>query len=165
MRASPVDEFEPGGRAVGIEGEGFDQAIGSHEDETRPVHEADGSWLRATRGASRNRARQQVLFSAPLKRFGMEGRMRSTVKFSEDVVPIGDLKVNPGKVVRRASESGRPILLTSHGRGVAVVQTLPEFEAAQEEREFMRAVLAGLFDLEEGRELSLEDARRRLGFD
>jgi prevent-host-death family protein len=89
--------------------------------------------------------------------------MRPTVKFSEDVVPMGDLKVNPGKVVRRASESGRPILLTSRGRGVAVVQTLPDFEAAQDERDFMRAVIAGLFDLEEGREVSVEDARRRLG--
>ena len=89
--------------------------------------------------------------------------MRSTIKFSEDVIPLGDLKVNPGKVVRRASESGRPVLLTSRGRGVAVVQTLPEFEAAQEEREFMRAVLAGVFDLEADRELSVEDARRRLG--
>jgi len=91
--------------------------------------------------------------------------MRTRVKFSEDVVPIGDLKVNPGKVVRRASESGRPVLLTSHGRGVAVVQTLTEFEAAQEERDFMRAVLTGLFDLEEGRESSLEDVRHRLGLD
>jgi prevent-host-death family protein len=89
--------------------------------------------------------------------------MRPRVKFSEDVVPIGDLKVNPGKVVRRASESGRPVLLTSRGRGVAVVQTLPEYEAAEEERDFMRAVLVGLFDLEEGRESPLEDARRRLG--
>ena len=57
------------------------------------------------------------------------------------------------------------MLLTSHGRGVAVVQTLTEFEAAQEERDFMRAVLTGLFDLEEGRESSLEDARHRLGLD
>ena len=89
--------------------------------------------------------------------------MRPIVKFSEDVVPIGDLKVNPGRVLRRVGESGRPVLLTSRGRGVAVMQTLPDYEAAQEERDFMRAVLAGLFDLEEGRELSLEDARRRLG--
>jgi len=91
--------------------------------------------------------------------------MRPIVKFSEDVVPIGDLKFNPGRVLRRVGESGRPVLLTSRGRGVAVMQTLPDYEAAQEERDFMRAVLAGLFDLEEGRELSLEDARRRLGLD
>ncbi|MEI8190980.1 MAG: type II toxin-antitoxin system prevent-host-death family antitoxin [candidate division NC10 bacterium] len=51
--------------------------------------------------------------------------MRGTVvKFSEDVVPLGDMKVNPGKVVRRIDETGRPVLLTSHGRGVAVVQAL-----------------------------------------
>jgi prevent-host-death family protein len=89
--------------------------------------------------------------------------VRDEVKFSEDVVPVGDLKVNPGRVVRRVGESGRPVLLTSRGRGVAVVQDLSDFEAAQEERDFMRAVVAGLFDLEQGREVSLEDARRRLG--
>ena len=43
------------------------------------------------------------------------------VKFSEDVVPLGDMKVNPGKVVRRVHETHRPVLLTGHGRGVAVV--------------------------------------------
>ncbi len=89
--------------------------------------------------------------------------MRSTVRFSEDVVPLGDLKVNPGKVIRHADETGRPILLTSRGRGVAVVQALVEFESAQEEREFMRAVLGGLSDLEDGREFPLAEARRRLG--
>jgi prevent-host-death family protein len=89
--------------------------------------------------------------------------MRSTVRFSEDVVPLGDLKVNPGKVIRHLDETGRPVLLTSRGRGVAVVQALSEFEAAQEEREFMRAVLGGLSDLEDGRELPLDEARRRLG--
>ena len=89
--------------------------------------------------------------------------MHRAVRFSEDVVPLGDLKVNPGKVVRHADETGRPVLLTSHGRGVAVVQGLSEFESAQEEREFMRAVVSGLADLEEGRELSLDDAKRRLG--
>ncbi|GAB4253272.1 MAG: type II toxin-antitoxin system Phd/YefM family antitoxin [Thermoleophilia bacterium] len=88
--------------------------------------------------------------------------MGPAVKFSEDVVPLGDLKVNPGKVVRRADETGRAILLTSHGRGVAVLQGLAAFEAAQEEREFMRAVVSGLADLEDGRELSLSDVRRRL---
>lgn len=92
--------------------------------------------------------------------------MRGTaVKFSEDVVPLGDMKVNPGRVVRRIDETGRPVLLTSHGRGVAVVQALGEFEAAQEERDFMRAVVAGLADVETGRVMSLDDAMRSLGIE
>lgn len=89
--------------------------------------------------------------------------MRSAVKFSEDVVPLGDMKVNPGRVVRRVDETGRPVLLTSHGRGVAVVQALSEFEAAEEERGFMRAVVAGLADIETGRVNPLADVKRRLG--
>ena len=85
------------------------------------------------------------------------------VKFSEDVVPLTDLKVNPGRVVRHASEARRPVLLTSRGRGVAVVQSVTDFEAAEDERVFMRAVVAGLADLEAGREVSLAEVKERLG--
>ena len=86
-----------------------------------------------------------------------------SVKFSQDVVPLGDLKVNPGKVVKHADEVHRPVLVTSHGRGVAVVQSLEDFESDQEERDFMRAVVAGLSDIDEGRVVSLADAKKRLG--
>jgi len=91
----------------------------------------------------------------------VEGAMG--VKFSEDVVPISDLKINPGKVVRRVSEKHRPLLLTARGRGVAVVQSLADFEIRQEEQAFMKAVVQGMMDLESGRELSLADVRKRLG--
>lgn len=85
------------------------------------------------------------------------------VKFSKDVVPVTDLKVNPGKVVKQVADSHRPVLLTSRGRGVAVVQSLDDYEAAVEEREFMKAVAQGLVDIDKGREVSLEDAKKRLG--
>jgi prevent-host-death family protein len=84
-------------------------------------------------------------------------------KFSEDVVPLTDLKVNPGRVVQHAAQAHRPVLLTSRGRGVAVVQSVADYEAAEDERDFMRAVVSGLADLETGRELSLADAKERLG--
>lgn len=84
-------------------------------------------------------------------------------KFSEDIVPLTDLKVNPGRVVKHATEVRRPVLLTSRGRGVAVVQALADYEVAEEERAFMRAVVMGLADLEGAREISLEEAKARLG--
>jgi prevent-host-death family protein len=86
-----------------------------------------------------------------------------STRFSEDVVPLSDLKINPGRVVKHASEARRPVLLTSRGRGVAVVQSLSEYELAEEERAFMRAVVAGLADVEAGRDLSLVEAKARLG--
>ena len=86
-----------------------------------------------------------------------------STKFSEDVIPLTDLKVNPGRVVKHATDAHRPVLLTSRGRGVAVVQAVTDYEAAEEERAFMRAVVGGLADLEAGRELSLADAKARMG--
>ena len=86
-----------------------------------------------------------------------------SIKFSEDIVPLSDLKINPGKIIKRTNESHRPILLTSRGRGVAVMQSLDDFEQAQEEKAFMRAVLDGLNDLDNNREMSLDLAKTRLG--
>ncbi len=84
-------------------------------------------------------------------------------RFSQDVVPLADLKVNPGRIVKHASEAGRPVLLTRRGRGVAVVQSVAEYESAAEERAFMRGVVEGLADIEAGRDMSLGEAKTRLG--
>ncbi len=86
-------------------------------------------------------------------------------KFSEDVIPLSDLKVNPGKVVNQAKDTHRPILLTSRGRGVAVVQGLDDFEKNEEERSFMKAVAQGLMDIKEGNVLDLNEVKKKLGLD
>lgn len=85
-----------------------------------------------------------------------------TIKFYEDLVSLSDLKVNPGRVVKHTTEVHRPVLLTSRGMGVAVVQSVSDYEKAEEERAFMRAMVAGLADLEAGRELSLSEAKKQL---
>jgi prevent-host-death family protein len=82
-------------------------------------------------------------------------------KFSEDLVPLTDLKTNPGRVVNHVAENRRPVLVTNRGRAVAVVQSVADYEEAEEERAFMRAVVEGLADLEAGREFSFEEAKAR----
>ncbi len=86
-----------------------------------------------------------------------------STKFSKDIVPLTDLKANPGRIVKQVTDARRPVLLTSRGRGVAVVQSVTDYEMAEEERAFMRAVVAGLADLDAGRQVSLADAKARLG--
>ncbi|MFH0787781.1 MAG: type II toxin-antitoxin system Phd/YefM family antitoxin [Pseudomonadota bacterium] len=89
--------------------------------------------------------------------------MQSTIKYSEDIVPISDLKVNPGRIVGQVGKTHRPVLLTNRGRGVAVVHSLKDYETEEEERMFLKGVVMGLMDLEEGREINLADVKRRLG--
>ena len=84
-------------------------------------------------------------------------------KFSEDVIPLADLKVNPGKVVKQANETHRPILLTSRGRGIAVVQDLEGYEKNREELAFVKAIAQGLMDIKQNNTMSLSEVKKGLG--
>jgi prevent-host-death family protein len=84
-------------------------------------------------------------------------------KFSEDVIPLSDLKINPGRVVNQVKETHRPVLLTSRGRGVAVVQDLDDYERNQEERAFMKAITQGLMDVKNGNVMNLSEVKTKLG--
>ena len=84
-------------------------------------------------------------------------------KFSEDVIPLSDLKVNPGKVVNHTKDTHRPVLLTSRGRGVAVVQGLDDYENSMEELEFVKAIARGLMEIKEGETSDISDVKKQLG--
>ncbi len=85
------------------------------------------------------------------------------VKFSQDVVPVTTMKANPAKVIQQVTEAHRPVLLTSRGKGVAIVQSLADYETQAEERAFMKAVVEGLKDVEKGKTLSVAEARVKFG--
>jgi prevent-host-death family protein len=71
--------------------------------------------------------------------------------------------VNPGKVVSRVNDTHRPVLLTSRGRGVAVVQCLDDYEKSADELRFVKAVARGLADIREGNTVTLAEAKKILG--
>jgi prevent-host-death family protein len=84
-------------------------------------------------------------------------------KFSEDVIPLTDLKINPGKIVNQVKETRRPILLTSRGRGIAVVQDLEGYEKNREELAFVKAIAQGLMDIKQNNTMSIAEVKKGLG--
>lgn len=89
--------------------------------------------------------------------------MQANIKYSQDIVPLSDLKINPGRIVNQVGKTSRPVLLTSRGRGVAVVESVKDYEERAEEQAFLRGIVQGLVDIEEGREISISDVKKRLG--
>jgi prevent-host-death family protein len=73
----------------------------------------------------------------------MEELRMARVKFSEDLRPLSDLETRTSEVVKQAHTTGRPVVLTREGRGVAVLLSLEAFEDLQssaERLELQRAV-------------------------
>jgi antitoxin YefM len=50
------------------------------------------------------------------------------LKLSEDLRPVSELKTQSSDVLRHAERTGRPVVLTRHGKGVAVLMSLEAFE-------------------------------------
>ena len=60
---------------------------------------------------------------------------------SEDIRPISDLKARGSEIVTQTTATGRPVVLTRHGRGVAVVLSVEEYERLQRAAEHVSAVV------------------------
>lgn len=50
------------------------------------------------------------------------------LKLSEDLRPLSDMKTKPNDLVKQVEETGRPVVLTRYGKGVAVLISLKSFE-------------------------------------
>lgn len=72
------------------------------------------------------------------------------IKLSEDVRPITELKTRAAELVDQARTTHRPILLTRHGRGIAVLLDLEEYESLSERAAFVQAVEEGAQAVREG---------------
>ena len=87
------------------------------------------------------------------------------IKASEDLRPVSELKSRGAEIVRQVNTTGRPVVLTRHGRGVAVLVSLEryeELERAVDRAEVQRALLEGEADVEAGRLVPHEQVMSKL---
>lgn len=76
----------------------------------------------------------------------------AVLKLSEDIRPMSDLKSKGADIVRQVNSTHRPVVLTRHGRGVAVVLSLEDYEEVQELRKWRdlsKALDEGVREFEE----------------
>lgn len=73
------------------------------------------------------------------------------IETSEGLVPVKQFRSNLAEWFRKVADSGRPVIVTQHGKAAAVVMSPSAVDDLQEELAFMRAVVKGLRSIEEGR--------------
>jgi prevent-host-death family protein len=76
---------------------------------------------------------------------------------------LKDIQTNPTDIIHQVVDNHCPVMLMDAGRGLAVVQALSDYERTETDLAFMRAIIEGLLDVESGREVSLAEAKERLG--
>ena len=88
------------------------------------------------------------------------------LKLSEDIRPLSEFRANLATLIDQVRDSGRPLVLTEHGRSAAVVLGVSEYEALMEELELLRDVRTAERQLATGRGVAhgraKSDLKRRL---
>ena len=83
-------------------------------------------------------------------------------RLSRDIQPLSEFRANTAKFVRRVQETGRPLVLTQHGRGAAVLLDIAEYERLVERSELADDVRTAEAQLERGEGVDHAAARTKV---
>ena len=84
------------------------------------------------------------------------------LRLDEDIRPLSEFRAGVASFVKQVSETRRPLVLTQHGRGVAVVVDVREFEAMRERLELLEDIARAEAQLAAGQGIPHEEAKARI---
>jgi len=84
------------------------------------------------------------------------------MKFDEDIRPLSEFRAGVASFVKQVTETGRPLVLTQRGRGVAVVLDVHEFEAMRERLALLEDIARAEAQIARGEVVPHEQAKARI---
>jgi prevent-host-death family protein len=81
---------------------------------------------------------------------------------ADNIEPVTVLKTRSAELIKRARETGKPVVITQNGKPTAVIQDVESFERQRETMLLLKALVQGDVDYREGRSLSNARAKARL---
>jgi prevent-host-death family protein len=84
------------------------------------------------------------------------------LKIEQDIRPLSEVRNGMANFIKQVRDNKRPVIITQHGKGVAVLLGASEFEAMQEKIELLSDIQTSLTQLEKGAGISHENAKEKL---
>ena len=84
------------------------------------------------------------------------------LKINQDIKPLSEIRTGIANFIRQVHDTKRPLIITQHGKGVAVLIDANEFESMQEKIELLTDVQTSLSQIENGQGIDHEDARDKV---
>ena len=84
------------------------------------------------------------------------------LKINQDIRSLSEVRKAMAAYIKQVHDTKRPVVITQHGKGVAVLMGADEFEAMQEKIDLLSDVQAALTQLVKGEGISHRSARDKL---
>jgi len=84
------------------------------------------------------------------------------LKIDQDIKPLSEIRTGIANFIKQVHNTKRPLIITQHGKSVAVLIDANEYETMQEKMELLTDVQTSLNQIENGQGIVHEDALERV---
>jgi prevent-host-death family protein len=84
------------------------------------------------------------------------------LKIDQDIKPLSEVRTGIASFIKQVHDTKRPLVITQHGKGVAVLLDVQEYEQIQEKIELLSDVHKSLSQLESGQGIEHSEAKKSL---
>ena len=81
------------------------------------------------------------------------------LKINEDIRPMSEFRTGIASFLKQVRETKRPLVITQHGKGVAVLLDTNEYEAMQERIELLQDIQMSINQVEAGQGIEHKAAK------
>ena len=81
------------------------------------------------------------------------------LKVNEDIRPMSEFRTGIASFLKMIHDTKRPLIITQHGKGVAVLLDANEYEAMQEKIELLQDIQTSITQIEAGHGIKHSDAK------
>ncbi|MCX5805813.1 MAG: type II toxin-antitoxin system Phd/YefM family antitoxin [Proteobacteria bacterium] len=82
------------------------------------------------------------------------------VRVNEDIRPMSEFRTSIASFLKQVHDTKRPMIITQHGKGVAVLLDAGEYEAMQERIELLQDIQISIGQIETDQGVDHDQAKR-----
>ena len=84
------------------------------------------------------------------------------LRVDQDIRSMSEFRTGIASFLKQVHDTKRPLIITQHGKGAAVLLDVGEYEAMQEKIELLQDIQTSISQIESGEGVSHEDAREMI---
>jgi antitoxin YefM len=84
------------------------------------------------------------------------------LKINQDIKPLSEIRTGIANFIKQIHNTKRPLIITQHGKSVAVLLDAQEYETMQEKIELLTDIQTSISQIENGQGLGHKDAMGRV---
>ena len=84
------------------------------------------------------------------------------LRIDQDIRSMSEFRTGIASFLKQVHDTKRPLIITQHGKGAAVLLDVGEYEAMLEKMELLQDVQTSIGQLEKGEGVTHNDARKKV---